>query len=71
MWSRAEQFYYIKQKNPWDISNQVFWKTALNDAKPKLTIQVKGIEIENLVDIGADVTKFYQNLHKQIGLFSK
>jgi hypothetical protein len=34
----------------------VFWQTTINDQRPKLKIQINGIEIEGLVDMGADVS---------------
>lgn len=34
----------------------VCWQTVVNDQRPKLKLQVNGIEIEDLVDTGADVT---------------
>ena len=34
----------------------VFWKTVVNDQRPKLMVQMNGIDIEGLVDTGADVT---------------
>ena len=35
---------------------KVFWPTAINDQRPKLKVQINGVEIEGLVDTGADVT---------------
>ena len=34
----------------------MFWQTTINDQRPKLKIQINGIEIEGLVDTGGDVT---------------
>ena len=34
----------------------VFWKTVVNDQRPKLMVQMNGIDIEGLVDIRADVS---------------
>lgn len=34
----------------------VFWKTIVNDLRPKLIIQINGIKIESLVDTEADVS---------------
>lgn len=35
---------------------QVFWQTGTNGQRPKLKIQINGIEIESLVDTGAEIT---------------
>lgn len=34
----------------------MFWQTAVNDQKPKLKWQLNDIEIESLVDTGANKT---------------
>jgi hypothetical protein len=34
----------------------MFWQTAVNDQKPKLKWQLNDIEIEGLVDTGANKT---------------
>ena len=34
----------------------VFWQTVVNDQRPKLMVQMNGIDIEGLVDIRADVS---------------
>ena len=34
----------------------VFWKTVVNDQRPKLMVQMNGIVIEVLVDTRADVS---------------
>lgn len=39
----------------------MFWQTVINDQRPKLKLQVNGIEIENLGDIGVDVTIISQS----------
>jgi hypothetical protein len=39
----------------------VFWERVVNDQRPKLKFQVNGVEIEDLVDTGADVTIISQN----------
>ena len=39
----------------------VFWQTIVNDQRTKLKFQVNGVEIEDLVDTGADVTIISQN----------
>jgi hypothetical protein len=33
---------------------QIFWETAINNQRPKLKLQLDRIEIEGLVDPGAD-----------------
>ena len=33
-----------------------FWQITVNDQKPKLTVQMNGVEIEGLADTGADVS---------------
>lgn len=45
----------------------MFWQTTINDQRPKLKIQINGIEIEGLVDTGADVMIISPK--SQIGLF--
>ena len=37
----------------------VFWKTVVNDQRPKLMVQMNGVEIESLVDTGAEVSIFF------------
>ena len=34
----------------------VFWKTVVNDQRPKLMVQMNGVDIEGLIDIGSDVS---------------
>jgi hypothetical protein len=42
----------------------VLWKPVVSDQRQKLKLQVNGIEIEDLVDTGADIISFCnQNGH--------
>ena len=34
----------------------IFWKTAINDQRPKIRVCINGIVIEGLIDKGADVS---------------
>ena len=45
-----------KTKYSGETRKQVFWQIAISDQRPKLKIQINGIEIEGLVDIGTDIT---------------
>ena len=40
--------------------NHVFWKTVVNDQRPKVMLQVNVVDIDVLMDIGADVSTFSQ-----------
>lgn len=46
---------FDKTKFSGENIKQVFWKTSINDLRPKLKIQASGIEIEGLGDTGKDV----------------
>lgn len=39
---------------------RVFWQTVINDESPKLKMKLNGIEIEGLLDSGADVPIIFQ-----------
>lgn len=41
---------------------RAFWQTVINDERPKLKIKLNGIEIEGLLDSGADVPIISQEL---------
>jgi hypothetical protein len=34
----------------------VFWQKLVNDQRPKLMVQMNGVDIEGLIDIGSDVS---------------
>ena len=34
----------------------MFWQRVVNDQRPKLMVQMNGVDIEGLVDTGADVS---------------
>ena len=38
----------------------MFWKTVLNDQRPKLMVQMNGVDIEVLVDTGSDINMLSQ-----------
>ena len=39
-----------------DWQKQIFWQTTINDKRPKLRLQLDGIEIKGLVNTGVDIT---------------
>lgn len=43
-----------------EVLENMFWETVINDQRPKLKLQVNGIEIVGLVDTGTDITIIYQ-----------
>ena len=45
-----------KTKPSGESIKQIFWQTFINEQRPKLKIQINVIELEGLVDMGADVT---------------
>lgn len=52
--------YYTAQFSPWCLrfgspGKCVFWQTMVNDQRPKLMVQMHGIDIDGLVDTRADV----------------
>ena len=50
-----EQLQEAKQNFSRETINQVFWQASTNDQRPKFKLQINGIDIEDLVDTGADV----------------
>jgi hypothetical protein len=44
-----------------DTRKQIFWQTAINDQRPKMKLQLDGIEIEDLVDFMADIPIILQD----------
>jgi hypothetical protein len=39
-----------------DRNKTIFWQPTVNDKRPKLKLQLYGMEIKDLMDTGADVT---------------
>jgi len=37
------------------IGKYLFWQTAVNDQRPKLMLQMNGVDVEGLVDIGSAI----------------
>ena len=48
----------MSQKSKTPIGNRkcIFWKTSINDQRPKLRVSINGIFIEDLLNVGADVS---------------
>lgn len=42
-----------------EVLENMFWESVINDQRPKLKLQVNGIEIVGLVDTGTDITIIY------------
>ena len=51
--------------------NEYFWQTSIEDQRPKLKILVINIEIEGMVDTGADVIIISTNLGPLVGHFNE
>lgn len=43
-------------------TKNIFWQTTLNNKRPKLKLQLDGIELKSLVDTEADITITSQNV---------
>ena len=50
---------------------RIFWQTSIEDQRPKLKILVNNIEIEGMVDTGADVIIISTNLGPLVGHFNE
>lgn len=46
-----------RTENPGKTKDKVFWQTAIHDQRPKLKVFISNIEVEGIVDTGADVIK--------------
>lgn len=62
--------YYTAQFSPWCLrfgspGKCVFWQTMVNDQRPKLMVQMHGIDIDGLVDTRADVNILAQKSCKK------
>lgn len=57
-----------KSKCLGETKMQEFWEICRIDQRPKLQVQINGIETVGLVDTGADVTIISQKSGIQIGL---
>lgn len=53
------------------VLENMFWESVINDQRPKLKLQVNGIEIVGLVDTGTDITIIYQKSCIQDGHFQR
>ena len=45
-----------ESKTPVRNRKHIYWKTSINDQRPKLRVRVNDIVMEELLDTGAEVT---------------